>query len=134
MGTSLIVRSISKITDTDRDVSTPNWRSKRIVLADDGSGFSLHETEMYANTVNEFCYSRHIEAVLVVEGNGLLVDCASGARWDLQPGVMYMLDNHDRHQVLPATDIRMICVFSPALTGREVHDETGAYPLPQSDE
>lgn len=134
MGTSLIVRSINDITGTDRDVSTPNWRSKRIILAGDGSGFSLHETEMYADTVNEFCYSRHIEAVHVVEGTGLLVDCESGARWELRPGVTYMLDRHDRHQVLPATDMRMICVFTPALTGREVHDETGAYPLPRTDE
>src|ERR1700722_7570810 len=134
MGTSLIVRSINEITGTDRDVNTPNWRSKRIILAGDGSGFSLHETEMYANTVNEFCYSRHIEAGHVVEGTGLLVDSQTGARWELRPGVTYMLDRHDRHQVLPATDMRMICVFTPALTGREVHDETGAYPLPQTDE
>ena len=38
MGTSLIVRSINEITGTDRDVNTPNWRSKRIILAGDGSG------------------------------------------------------------------------------------------------
>ena len=85
---------------------------------------------MYAGTVNEFCYKRHIEAVLVVEGVGLLVDRDSGTHYDLRPGVMYLLDRHDRHEVRPRTDVRVICVFNPALTGREVHDETGAYPLP----
>ncbi len=25
--------------------------------------------------------------------------------------------------------MRMICIFNPPLTGREVHDKTGAYPL-----
>jgi L-ectoine synthase len=25
--------------------------------------------------------------------------------------------------------MRMVCVFNPPLTGREVHDATGAYPV-----
>jgi len=25
--------------------------------------------------------------------------------------------------------MRMVCVFNPPLTGREVHDETGAYAV-----
>jgi len=27
------------------------------------------------------------------------------------------------------TDLRMACVFNPPVTGREVHDEHGVYPL-----
>jgi L-ectoine synthase len=42
---------------------------------------------------------------------------------------MYLLNNHDHHTVRSETDIRTMCVFNPPVTGREVHDETGAYPL-----
>jgi L-ectoine synthase len=27
------------------------------------------------------------------------------------------------------THMRMVCVFNPPITGKEVHDETGAYAL-----
>ncbi len=40
-----------------------------------------------------------------------------------------MLDGHERHRVTAETDLRMICVFTPPVTGEEVHDENGAYPL-----
>ena len=43
---------------------------------------------------------------------------------------MYALDKHDPHKVRAFTRIRSICVFLPALTGREIHDEDGAYALP----
>jgi L-ectoine synthase len=39
------------------------------------------------------------------------------------------LDGHERHELHAETDLRMVCVFTPALTGQEVHDEDGAYPL-----
>ena len=39
------------------------------------------------------------------------------------------LDKHDRHQVRAKTDITCVCVFNPPVTGREVHDENGVYPL-----
>ena len=47
---------------------------------------------------------------------------------ELKPGVLYALNAHDRHIVRPRTDIVTACVFNPPVTGREVHDETGAYP------
>ena len=42
---------------------------------------------------------------------------------------MYCLDRHDRHRVVAYNDVRLICVFTPALEGTETHDETGAYRL-----
>ena len=41
---------------------------------------------------------------------------------------MYALDRHDRHVLKARTRMRMVCVFNPPLHGKEVHDETGAYP------
>lgn len=125
----MIVRSLHDLDGTDRDVVTPNWRSKRIILAGDRVGFSMHETVLKAGTVNDFWYANHVEAVLCVEGTGELVDKETGEVHALRPGTLYLLDGNERHQVRPATDLRAICVFNPPVTGREVHDERGAYPL-----
>lgn len=128
----MIVRTTAEITGTDRDVSDGTWRSKRIILADDGVGFSFHETTIAANSVNEFRYEHHIEAVWIVEGTGTLTNLETGEQHPLGPGTMYLLDGHERHRVTCDEQLRMLCVFNPPVTGQEVHDETGAYPAPQS--
>jgi L-ectoine synthase len=125
----MIVRTLDEITDTDADIKTPNWRSKRIILARNKVGFSVHETVLYAGTVNEFWYANHIEAVFIVEGEGTLTDLGTGETHELRPGSIYLLNEHDKHQVRPRTDIRAVCVFNPPVTGREVHDDDGVYPL-----
>lgn len=125
----MIVRTIDEITDTDADIKTENWRSKRIVLAKEQVGFSVHETTLYAGTVNQFWYANHIEAVFIVEGEGEITDLATGETHQLAPGSLYLLNNHDKHEVRPRTQMRTVCVFNPPITGREVHDENGVYPL-----
>jgi len=125
----VLVRTLDEITDTESDIKTPNWRSKRIVLAKEGVGFSVHETTIYAGTVNDFWYANHIEAVFITSGEGELEDQETGQVHELKPGTLYLLDKHDRHQVRAKTDITCVCVFNPPVTGREVHDENGVYPL-----
>jgi L-ectoine synthase len=127
----MIVRTTAEITGTDRDVASEdgNWTSKRIVLGGDGVGFSFHETTIAAGSVNNFHYANHIEAVWVVEGEGTLTDITNGETYELAPGTMYLLDGHEKHRVEPRTQMRMFCVFNPPVTGREVHDENGVYPL-----
>ncbi|AOS62258.1 ectoine synthase [Actinoalloteichus hymeniacidonis] len=125
----MIVRSVVDIEDGDRDVKTPNWRSKRIVLAKEGVGFSVHETTLYAGTVNDFWYANHVEAVFVVEGEGELLNKETGEVHALSPGTLYLLDGNERHQLRPTTLMRTVCVFNPPVTGAEVHDENGVYPL-----
>lgn len=125
----MIVRSFDELTDTDRHVKTPNWHSKRIVLAKEGVGFSLHETVVDPGTVNDFWYANHVEAVVCVEGEGELLDKETGRTYQITPGTMYLLDKHEHHQLRPRTRMRTICVFNPPVTGQEVHDENGVYPL-----
>lgn len=125
----MIVRTLAEVEDTERDIKTPNWRSKRIVLAKEQVGFSVHETTLYAGTVNDFWYANHIEAVFVVSGEGELENKETGEIHQLKPGSLYLLDGHEHHQLRPKTEIKTVCVFNPPVTGREVHDENGVYPL-----
>ena len=114
----MIVRTLEDVEDTDADIKTPNWRSKRIVLAKEKVGYSVHETTLYAGTVNDFWYANHIEAVFVFEGEGEITDKGTGETHQLRPGSLYLLNNHDKHQVRPKTDMRTVCVFNPPVTGR----------------
>ncbi len=125
----MIVRSLRDIAGTERDVEAETWRSRRLVLAKDGAGFSLHDTVIKAGTTTSMWYANHIEAVYVVEGEGELTDDETGVQHRLEPGTMYLLDGHERHTLRARTDLRAVCVFNPPCTGREVHDERGVYPL-----
>ncbi|WP_067536593.1 ectoine synthase [Nocardia crassostreae] len=125
----MIVRSTAEITGTERDVAGAGWRSKRIVLGGDGVGFSFHETTIDADSVHEFHYRNHVEAVWLIEGEGTLTDLDNGVTYQLGPGSMYLLNGHERHRLDVRTRMRMLCVFNPPVTGQEVHDENGVYPL-----
>lgn len=125
----MIVRTLDEVVGTPRDVGAPTWRSRRFVLAREGVGFSLHDTVLLAGTVTRMWYAHHIEAVYVIEGHGELVDEDNNTRYKLEPGTMYLLNGHEHHAVHATTDIRTVCVFNPPVTGAEVHDENGVYPL-----
>lgn len=130
----MIVRRLDEIIGTERDVQAPTWCSRRLVLANDKVGFSLHETTLYAGTTTDMWYANHIEGVYVIEGTGELLDKATGEKHKLEPGVMYLLNDHDKHAFTAHTDVRTVCVFNPPVTGAEVHDENGVYPLITEDD
>lgn len=126
----MIVRTLKDMEGTDREVHAPTFVSRRMLLNDDGMGFSFHDTMLYAGTETRIWYKNHLEAVYCIEGQGQLECLDDGNKvYRIAPGTMYALDRHDRHILRAITDLRMICVFTPALTGQEVHDEEGAYPL-----
>lgn len=125
----MIVRHVGDLDGTDRDVEFGTWRSRRLVLAKERVGFSLHDTVIYAGTETPMWYANHVEAVYCVGGEGELFDDETGDSFEIRDGTMYLLDGHEHHRVKAKTDLRMVCVFNPPCTGREVHDENGVYPL-----
>ena len=125
----MIVKHLKDIQGTGRDVHTATWNSRRLLLKSENMGFSMHDTIIKAGTSTEMCYRNHVEAVYCIEGHGLLEDLTNGGSFPIEPGVLYALDGHERHILTGHTDLRMICVFNPPVTGREVHDESGAYAL-----
>jgi len=125
----MIVRSLEEVKGTERDVRTPNWVSRRLLLKSDGMGFSLHETTVFPGTETTICYANHLEAVYCIEGEGEAETLEDGKVHPIRPGVAYALNRHDRHCLRARTEMRLVCVFNPPLTGREVHDANGVYPL-----
>jgi L-ectoine synthase len=129
----VIVRTLDDVVGSDRDVEGDGWRSRRLLLRRDQLGFSLHDTTVAAGTELNLQYKHHFEACYCLEGEAELVDLASGERHRIAPGTMYALDEHDRHTITVQRDLRLVCVFNPALTGAEVHDADGSFPPPTDD-
>lgn len=125
----MIVRDIRDIDGTEDDVVTDTWRSKRIILKKDGMGYSVHETTIFAGTETHIWYQNHLESVFCIQGEGEVETIPDGKIYPIKPGVLYALNEHDNHYLRAKTEMKMICVFNPPLTGREVHDEHGVYPI-----
>ena len=97
----MIVKNLNEIIGTERDVHGETWNSRRLLLAGENMGFSMHDTVIHAGTETTY---------------------------PIGPGTLYALNEHDRHCLRATTQLRMVCVFNPPVTGREVHNVNGAYP------
>ena len=125
----MIIRRLEHILGSDDDVHAATWSSRRLLLKRDGMGFSMHDTVIQPGTETRMWYKHHLEAVYCIEGEGEIEDLESGAVHPITPGTLYALDGHERHALRATRQLRLICVFNPPVTGREVHDADGAYPL-----
>ena len=126
----MIVRNVKDVIGTEHEVRTETWLSRRVLLKNDGMGFSFHETIIFPGTETHIHYKNHLEAVWVIDGDGEIKTLGDGKKYALEPGVVYALDEHDEHLLRGGNEaLRVLCVFNPPLTGQEVHDESGVYPL-----
>jgi len=127
----MIIRKLEDLNNSDRDVSDANWRSRRLLLADDNMGFSFHITTIKAKTSITLWYKNHVESVYCIRGKGKITDLNTQEVHEILPGTMYALDQHDRHILEADDELELGCVFNPPVTGKEVHDEDGSYSLPK---
>jgi L-ectoine synthase len=125
----MIIRTLLEESNSHRRVDADGWSSVRLLLKDDGMGFSLHITTIHAGAELAMHYKRHLEAVYCLSGEGSVEDLQSAQVTQVRPGVLYALDRNDKHVLRAKSELQMVCVFNPALKGLEVHDESGAYPL-----
>jgi L-ectoine synthase len=123
----MIVRDLEEARETERMVVSKGWDSTRLLLAGDEMGFSFHITRLHAGTTHEFHYKHHFESVYCISGEGAIEELDTGVVHAIRPGVMYALDQHDRHRVTAKSEMVMACCFNPPVTGTEVHRADGSY-------
>ena len=123
----MIVRDVETLRGGERAVSDAGWTSVRMLLARDGMGYSFHITTIRPGTEHEFHYKHHLESVYCISGRGAIEDLTTGERFAIRPGVMYALDQHDRHRIICDAEMVLACVFNPPVTGAEVHRADGSY-------
>jgi len=132
----MLVRTLDTMKGSDREVfaENGNWVSTRLLLKQDKMGFSFHETVIFAGTETRIWYKNHLEAVYCIEGEGEVETIDDGKIYPIQSGTLYALDKHDQHYLRAFKDLRLVCVFNPALVGREVHLPDGSYPAEEEAE
>lgn len=118
----MIIKKLSEIINSERDVAWGNGQSRRFLIEKDGMGYSLTDTVIDAGTESLLEYKNHREACYCIEGEGEVE--ADGVVYLIQPGTMYALDKHDKHYLRAKTTLRLICVFTPPLKGKESHKIT----------
>ncbi|MDA3129644.1 ectoine synthase [Aliibacillus thermotolerans] len=121
------------VAGTEYQVDGGNWVSTRLLLKKDNMGFSVTETLIRKNTETHIHYKNHLEAVYCIEGHAEVETLADNKVYTIKPGTLYALDEHDEHLLRGIEDTRMVCVFNPPLSGKEVHDENGVYPADLDD-
>jgi L-ectoine synthase len=121
----MIVRTISELLNTERDVSWGNGQSRRFIIDSDNMGYSLTDTVINAGTTSLLEYKNHLECCYCIEGEGEVKTTANGETYPIKVGTMYALDKNDQHYLTAYSTMRLICVFNPALIGTEAHDLTG---------
>lgn len=127
----MIVRTLQQADKSARRIVSPdgNWESTRLLLANDGMGFSFHITTIYAGADFKMHYQNHVEAVYCISGKGEVETEADGKKYPVHPGTLYNLDQHDKHTLRAFTELKLACVFNPPLHGTETHNAEGAYEL-----
>jgi L-ectoine synthase len=127
----MIVRTLQDAAESGRKIVSPQgeWDSIRLLLNDDGMGFSFHITTIYRGADFRMHYQNHLESVYCISGRGEVETLDDGKVYPIEPGTVYILDQHDRHILRAFEEMKMACVFNPPLNGKEVHNAEGAYEL-----
>ena len=102
-------------------------RALRMLTKADDVGFGLSDVHINAGAEETIWYKNHWQANHILSGRGNVTDLASGQTWALEPSMAYNVGPKDRHLVRAQTDMHVLSVFSPALLGDELHDETGSF-------
>jgi L-ectoine synthase len=114
----MIVRQKSQLVPVDWG----NGESYRFLVQNDSMGFTVAHTVVKAGSKSPLQYRRHLEACYCIAGRGQVVE-EDGTVHEIEPGVLYALDKHDKHYLIagPDCDLELVSVFSPALRGDERH-------------
>ena len=126
----MFVRSMEQVREEGKALTLARGdvRVVRMLNAEDGLGFSLSRTSVKEGCIQELWYKNHWEANLILEGVLEVTDHASGESHNLGQGDVYCVGPTDKHRLVARSQVELVCIFNPPLTGHEVHDEDGAYP------
>lgn len=109
-----------------QDIPAVNWgngTSHRLLTMADDMGFTVAHTVVYAGTESRLQYRRHLEACYCISGSGKVYSADLSSVYDIKPGAIYALNEHDAHVLVADADedLHLISVFNPPLNGEEKH-------------
>lgn len=111
----------------ERIVECTGCISHRILLMEDGMGFSMSKTVIPPNGKQFWHYPDHLEACYCISGYGEVTNRNNGNIHQIGPDTTYVLDHHEPHYFEAFEEVTLICVFNPPLMGKETHAKNGTY-------
>ncbi|XP_038057129.1 uncharacterized protein LOC119728802 isoform X2 [Patiria miniata] len=125
-----LVKSLSDLVGTERDISFGNGNSRRFTVKKDGFPLTITNTRVMASTSSKQEYKNQIEAAYYIAGTMTYHWQDGDGGWtgeqtkvDKKNGTNYFMNMHDKHEMVASdNDCFCICVFNPALTGNEIHN------------
>ena len=122
----MFIRSLQEVAAGEHFVEWGNGTSHRLLVEDDGMGFTVCHTVVNRGSESLLEYKNHLEACYCIAGRGEVEDM-QGKRYRIEPGVIYVLDQHDKHflRADPDMDLILVSVFNPPLRGTERHNLDG---------
>ncbi|MDI5964585.1 ectoine synthase [Streptomyces sp. SL13] len=118
----MFIREKSKV----EPVEWGSGPSHRLLVEADKMGFAVCHTVVRAGTKSRLEYRNHFEACYCISGTGRVEAADGSVGYDLSPGVLYALNEHDAHFLIasPEGDMELVSVFNPPLRGDERHSLT----------
>ena len=127
---SMFVRTAEDVRAAGREqvIDDGHATVQHYVTQADGVGFSVHSVLLAAGSDLDLWYKHHWEANVVLKGSCDVTDRASGEVHSLGADDFYLVGPKDRHRFQARTDVHILSIFDPPITGTEVHDEEGTFP------
>ena len=100
--------------------------SERILTEKDGMGFAVCHTVVRAGSEAALQYRNHLAACYCIGGSRAVYHADRSVKYDITPGTIYVLDEHDAHYLTASDheDMILVSIFNPPITGEEAHTLT----------
>lgn len=110
-----------------KPVQFTGGQSIRPILYADNMGFSFHITHVEKGGPYHWHYKHHKEACYCISGKAELINLNTKEKFNIEPGIIYLLDKNDNHTFEAIEKTILISIFNPPCVGDEHHDENGIY-------
>ena len=112
----------------EKIVANGGARTVRVLCQRDELGFSLSDVHVAAGRSNDLWYKNHWEVNYVLDGRAKITDLKTDEVTSIDQWFLYVVGPDDPHRFEALTDVHVISLFDPPLTGEEVHNADGVLP------
>lgn len=114
-------------THRDRMVADGNAHAMCYLAEEDGCGFSFSTLTIDGDSKGfPLHYRNHIEANMILEGEGEIHNLETDERWPAGPGTLYVVGPADRHEIFLKGPVKVVSLFNPPIKGTEHHKISAA--------
>ncbi len=125
----MIIRQPGESGGQELSVDSGSNVLRGLVLARDKTDFSVHESTMPAGTESLARQKNHHTFLTCLAGEGEVGPVDGGRSHPLGPGTWCLFYKDEEQQLRARTEMRLLWVLAPPLTGHEVPDEDGSFPV-----